>query len=102
MDLLSKSVRAVLLASIAAMPFVMAPTHAWTYAVELGAGAAWQHPSRSWEDNPLAMARLQAIRGGWVFEWEHQSSLVDGPPINGNTDYRAQERFGVFYRWEWR
>lgn len=58
-------------------------------------------------DNPIAILRAGAecvdyAGDGLVLEYEHQSSIPDGPPINDHRDQRWQERAVIYYKWTWR
>lgn len=69
----------------------------WKIYLELGLALA-TNPSGLAGDNPLGIFRLGAERGSWVVEYEHQSSVPDGPPFNHRMDERWQERVGIYYR----
>lgn len=68
----------------------------------LDLGIAYNHtPSVSLQgDNPVAVLRLRAKRDDWFIEYQHQSSIPDGPPFNNNRDERWSEQIGIFYNYQ--
>jgi hypothetical protein len=68
----------------------------------LGVGVS-KNPSIDLQgDNPIGYARLFYETNGFRFEYQHQSSIPDGPPINDRRDERWQESFSVHKEWRFK
>jgi hypothetical protein len=71
--------------------------------IEIGVAASYTHYDVEGRD-PLAVGRIgyETQDRRWRIEYEHQSSILDGKPVNDNKDHRSQERLGGFYRFEFK
>lgn len=69
------------------------------FVVELGAG---HDRNASVGRNPQSVARLRFEprdgASGWVYEYNHHSSIRDGYPFNDNDDDLV-DQYSVIYRW---
>lgn len=50
--------------------------------------------------NPLGLLRLTYQTKNFSIEYEHQSSILYGPPVNDKLDDRWQEKISVIYRFK--
>ena len=73
----------------------------FVFFLELGAGFANNYHDLA-GDNPLLIGRAgyETQDRKWRFEYEHQSSILTGPPVDKRLDQREQERIGIIYRME--
>ena len=70
------------------------------FAVELGVAISTTPSVELQGRDPLGLARLTAECGRIRLEYEHQSSIPDGSPINSNKDQRQQERLSIIYKYQ--
>jgi hypothetical protein len=78
-----------------------ATAHADEWYVDLGAGYSMTHNADAplVSSQPLAVLRVGREQGNWIVEFEHQSSILDGPPVSHKIDDRWHDRIAVMYRW---
>jgi len=73
----------------------------FVFFLELGPGFAnnyYDLPGR----NPLLVGRLGYISEdrNWKVEYQHQSSIPDGEPVNNRRDHREQESINILFHKE--
>ena len=73
----------------------------FVFFLELGPGFANNYYNLP-GSNPLLIGRFGYISEdrNWKIEYQHQSSIPDGEPVNKNRDWREQESINILYHKE--
>ena len=76
---------------------MLLPGCARQLAIELGAGYD-AHISVGRNPQSVARIRSEPKSSGWVYEYNHHSSIIDGYPFNRNDD-DVVNQYSIIYRW---
>jgi hypothetical protein len=74
----------------------------FVFMVQLGMALGSSPSADLYGDNPIGVLRASVECNSWILEYQHSSSIPDGPPMNGHLDQRWEERIGIYYKWTWK